>query len=106
MTTPLRRPCLRCDRTMRPSGLRHAGRGLCGACWTWAKYHGRLDEYPRTRRKHTDTGRLLQRFDTCKAEHPKWSGRRIAEDLNVPYTALRKALYRARRTTQQVRRIV
>ena len=99
----LRRPCVRCDRAMRPGGLRYAGRGLCGACWTWAKYHGRLDEYPRTRHAPNGGSSILQRFNACKSDHPKWSGRRIAEDLNVPYTALRQALSRARRTTQQAR---
>lgn len=101
MTKPLRRPCARRDRTTGSGGLRYAGRGLCGACWTWCRDHGCLDDYPRGPRTNTED--TVQRFNAAKSVHPGWSCRRVSEHLNIPYTALRKALSRARRTTQQAR---
>lgn len=99
--------CVECGREMRPQRTprdgrpRYAGRGLCEACHSLARRHGRLDEYPRTNRPISDT-----------LDDVRWVGlderlplapqfRAIAERLGLTESALEQAYYRSKRREQE-----
>jgi hypothetical protein len=90
------RPCVRCGRRMftdrvdrpRPAVL-HSGRGLCPACWAWAKGHDVLIDYDRLTRPASEVieeWKVLRTTDSIES---------AAQRLGITPDRLRRVLREA-----------
>jgi hypothetical protein len=98
--------CLRCskevlpdikrDRPGVPNHKRSRGRSLCSLCYTWARYHGKLVDYPRSTRSRDE---LLDDYVILRSQGYNWS--QCATKLGMSYSAFERAIYRARRARDE-----
>jgi len=69
----------------------HSARGLCAGCWSWAEYHGRLDEFPKLQRTAAS---VVEEHEFLAAQG--LGPDEIATRLGMRRTSMERALYRHR----------
>jgi hypothetical protein len=89
MNYPLTRPCPSCTTVVG----RHAGRGLCTACWDRHWVLGTLHLFPRATRPAAD---VVEDYGILRRRHPGASLAELARHMDMTPAALDRALVRHR----------
>lgn len=74
----------------------HHGRGLCEPCWQRHRYHGTLDQFPRT---HLPSADLVEDYEFLARFG--YTRRTAAERMGITKKRLEKAIERQSRRLQE-----